>query len=134
MASRARKGFTLFEAIVAVLIIGLTATAALEAVGTELRTQYTAQRMMEAQALAVTKMATIQLLTAEELQLLPDSIREGTFEAPMANYRWTTSSKPIDDEDSVNDITLKIEWKDGAYTLRTYLFRPSAITANRITP
>jgi type II secretory pathway pseudopilin PulG len=127
VSNRGRGGFTIFEALVAMVIVGLVSVAALEAVGSELSLQYRAQRTIEAQALAVVKMQSIQMLTAEELQLLPDSIREGTFDEPMQKYKWTTTSTPIATEDYLNDVTLQIDWESGSYLVRTYLYRPTAL-------
>ena len=53
---RARSGFSLLEAVVALAIVGVTAVGALAAVGAELRAADDARTTLEADALAVYRM------------------------------------------------------------------------------
>jgi len=71
---RLRAGITLFEAVVAVTIVGMTAVAALEASASEMRTAERARRALEVEALATSRLDFMDLMTDRELQSLPDSV------------------------------------------------------------
>jgi type II secretory pathway pseudopilin PulG len=118
-----RRGITLFETVVALAIVGMTAVAALGAVGTELRAAERARRVLEAEALATQRAAQLDLLADDDLLVLPDSVARGRFDAPLADYRWETTSAPLAEEPGVYDVTVRVSWADGAYALRTRAFR-----------
>lgn len=122
-----RGGFTLFEALVALLIIGLIAVGALSSVGTQLRAADRIRRVTEAEALAQDRVALVRLMTANELQSLPDSVAHGRFPAPFGQYTWQARSTPLLGEEFLNDVTVRVEWPGDAYTLSTRLYvRPPA--------
>jgi prepilin-type N-terminal cleavage/methylation domain-containing protein len=125
MSMRARNGFSLLEAVVALAIVGVTAVGALASVGAELRAADDARTTLEAEALAVYRMSTLEMLTSEQLQRIPDSLARGTFEPPFERYRWTASSEPVLGEEGLSEVQLDIHWKDGTFPLHTLLFRPS---------
>jgi type II secretory pathway pseudopilin PulG len=128
---RVRRGITLFEAVVALTIVGLTAAGAMAAAGGELRTAERARRAVEVEALATQRLDFLALLNDRELQLLPDSVARGTFPAPLDQYEWTTSAAPVTAEAGVYDVRVKVSWDDGSYTLRTYLFRRPPLATGR---
>ncbi len=125
MSMRARSGFSLLEAVVALAIVGVTAVGALASVGAELRAADDARRTLEAEALAVYRMSTIEMLTADQLQRIPDSLARGTFEPPFERYRWTATTEPVLGEEGLSEVLLDIHWTGGSFPLRTLLFRPS---------
>ena len=127
MSMRARAGFSLLEAVVALAIVGVTAVAALASVGAELRAAGDARTMLEAEALAVHQLSTIEMLTAEQLQRIPDSLARGQFDAPFERYRWTASSEPVLGEEGLTEVRVDIVWEGGSLPLRTLLFRRSAL-------
>ncbi len=127
MSMRARPGFSLLEAVVALAIVGVTAVAALASVGAELRAAGDARTMLEAEALAVHQLSTIEMLTAEQLQRIPDSLARGQFDAPFERYRWTASSEPVLGEEGLTEVRVDIAWEGGSLPLRTLLFRRSAL-------
>lgn len=137
MSMRARSGFSLLEAVVALAIVGVTAVAALASVAAELRAAEDARTTLEAEALAGHRMSTLEMLTAEQLQRIPDSLARGEFDPPFDRYRWTASSDPVMGEEGLTAVTVTIEWEAGSLALRTLLFRLSTfatLQAGGVTP
>ena len=95
MSSRADRGFTILEAVVALAIVGLAGVAALEAVGGEIRGIDRAREAYTTAALAQDRLATITVLPPEDLNPLPDSLARGTFAEPFKDYRWTATLHPL---------------------------------------
>jgi type II secretory pathway pseudopilin PulG len=118
-----RRGITLFETVVALAIVGMTAVSALAAVGAELRAAERARRTLEAEALATHRVDLLDLLPDDDLLVLPDSVEDGRFDAPLDDYRWHATSAPLDTEPGVYDVSVRVSWADGAYTLRTRAYR-----------
>jgi type II secretory pathway pseudopilin PulG len=129
--SRARPGITLFEAVVAVTIVGLTSVAALEASASEMRTAERARRALEVEALATSRLDFMDLLSDRELQSLPDSVSEGKFTAPLDEYSWKTTSAPHAEQAGVYTVVVTVAWKEGSYTARTYQYRTPPMVTRR---
>ena|SRR5687768_5806637 len=126
---RARSGFSLLEAVVALAIVGVTAVGALGAVAAESRAATDARTVLEAEALAVQQLALIETLTGEELQRLPDSLARGTFDEPFDRYRFTATTTPILGEEGLTRVTVEVEWDEGAFPIQTMLYRrPTTLT------
>ena len=123
MRSRAKRGITLFESVAALTIVGLVAISALETVGAEMRTAERARRALEVEALATQRLDALELLNDQELQVIPDSVATGTFDAPMDEYSWTIESTPVSEQPGVYDIALDITWENGVYPIRTKMYR-----------
>jgi type II secretory pathway pseudopilin PulG len=128
---RARRGISLFEAVVAIAIVGMTSVAALESVGGGMRTAEKARRMTEAEALATSRMEMLDLLTDRELQALPDSVQEGKFPAPLDEYSWKTTSEPIADKSGVYAIRITVTWPTGTYVIHTNQYRLPPVFTRR---
>ena len=120
---RARPGFTLLEAVIALAIVGVTAVAALGAVAAEVRAAEGARTALEAEALAVQQLALIQILSGEELQRLPDSLAHGNFEEPFERYRWTAKTTPVLGEEGLTAVHVEVAWDAGSFPLQTLLYR-----------
>jgi len=129
--SRARRGFSLFEAVAAVTIVGITAVSALSAAGGEMRTAERARRALEAEALATARLDFMNLLYDADLQSLPDSVAKGSFDKPLDEYSWAATSAAYSDQAGVYDVRVTIKWPQGAYTLKTYLYRRPATVTRR---
>jgi type II secretory pathway pseudopilin PulG len=129
--SRARPGFSLFEAVVAVTIVGITSVSALSAAGGEMRTAERARRALEAEALATARLDFMNLLYDADLQALPDSVAKGSFDKPLDEFSWTATSAAYTDQAGVYDVRVTITWPQGAYTLKTYLYRRPATVTRR---
>jgi prepilin-type N-terminal cleavage/methylation domain-containing protein len=121
--ARRRSGFTLFEAVVALTIVGLVAVATLAAVGTQLRTTDQAKHVTEASVLAEERLASAQVLSASDLQSLPAGMASGRFPAPFDAYTWRMTSVPVRDVGGVNNVTVSVDWADGSYMLASRIYR-----------
>ena len=130
MLPRVRHGFVLLEAVVALLVIGLVSAAALDLVSSHLSAAARQQAMLTASALAQDRLATLQLLSDEELRRLPDSLARGDFPAPFAGYRWRAAATRSREE-SFYDIQVDVEWSAGRYTLASVASVPPGQRATR---
>lgn len=123
------RGFTLLESVFALMIVSLAAVAVLSTVGTELRTAERAQRGLEAAALAEHGLARIRLLAPHQLRPLADSLARGRFQPPFESYRWESTVRPVRGEDDLMDVSVRVEWGSGSYSLHGRLFRPRPLIA-----
>jgi type II secretion system protein I len=123
-SSRANRGFTILEAVVALAIVGLAGVSALEAVGGELRAADRAADAYVASALAQDRLAAITLLAPRDLSALPDSLASGTFAAPFGAYRWTATVQPVLGERELYEVTVSIAGERTDYTVTTRAYRP----------
>ncbi len=124
-----RAGFTLFEAVVALLLIGIVAVSTLSTVAAQLRGEARARRTAEVESLAQDRMVALQLLDANGLQSLPDSVAGGRFPLPFQQYSWQAISRPVMGEDYLNDVSVRISWEGGAYTINSRIYRaPEVVT------
>jgi len=124
VSSRASRGFTILEAVVALAIVGLAGVSALEAVGGELRAADRAAEAYVASALAQDRLAAVGLLASRDFARLPDSLRRGTFAPPFAAYRWTATAQPVSGERELYEVTVSIAGDRTAYVLTTSMYRP----------
>ena len=132
MRLRARRGVSLFEAVAALAVVGMVAVSALSAASGEMRTAARARRALEVEALATSRLDFLTLMNDQQLQNLPDSVAKGTFDPPLDNYKWTTAASPLSTQAGVYDIRIAVEWKDGSYALRSYIYRrPPLATTGR---
>jgi type II secretory pathway pseudopilin PulG len=126
-----RAGVSLFEAVVAIAIVGITSVSALEAVGGDMRTAERARRAIEAEALASSRLEFMDLLTDRELQAIPDSVAQGKFPVPLDEYTWKTTSTPLSDQAGIYDIRVTIEWPTSSYVVKTYQYRRPPLVTRR---
>jgi len=123
--SAVRRGFILLEAVVALLVVGLTAGAALQLYGAHMRASLREPRLLTAAALAQDRLAAIRLLEPEQLARVPDSLARGHFGAPFAEYRWsaTAARSTVDD---LYDVRVEVAWLDGRVALTTRIYAPTS--------
>jgi type II secretory pathway pseudopilin PulG len=119
------------EAVVSIMIVGLTSVSALEAVGGDMRTAERARRAIEIEALASSRLEFLDLMTDRELQAVPDSVEAGKFPAPLDEYSWKTTSTPVSDLAGVYDVRVTIDWPAGSYIVKTYQYRQPLIATRR---
>ena len=121
--SPVRRGFMLLEALVALLIVGLTATAAAELYGAQMRAARREPRLVTATTLGQDRLAAVRLLEPEQLARLPDSLARGRFAAPFADYRWTAAAtrSRLDD---LYEVHVEITWLDSRIGLSTLVYAP----------
>jgi type II secretory pathway pseudopilin PulG len=125
MSLPVRRGFLMLEAAVALLIIGLVAGAALDLRGSQLRAARRGPELVTATTLAQDRLAAVRLLEPEQLSRIPDSVANGRFRAPFADYRWRTSAaRTREQQDNLYDIRVQVTWSDGAVVLATRLYAP----------
>lgn len=129
--AEARAGISLLEAVVAIAIVGITSVSALEAVGGDLRTADRSRHAMEAEALATSRLDFLQLYGYNQIQALPDSVKSGKFAAPLDDYSWTTAATPVSDQPGLFDVRVTINWTEGSYAVKTYVFRSPPIFSRR---
>ena len=119
---------SLFEAVVAVAIIGVTSISALAAVGAEMRSAEMARRMLEVEPLATERQVFMFLLTDRDLLSLPDSVSQGVFEYPLDEYQWTTTSTPDSYYAGLYTITVNVLWNGGQYSTTAAQYRRPVTT------
>lgn len=119
--SAAERGFTLVEAAVALLILGLAALAAVEAVGGALRTQAVAGRYREAVALAEWRLLALTAMPPDSLPhyQLP---RAGAVTLPPHRYTWRAVVRPVDGAPRLWDGAVAVAWDGGQVTLETMVY------------
>lgn len=123
MPSRVRHGFVLLEAIVALLIIGLSTAAALELYSSHARAAARQPALLTAVALAQDRMAAVRLLPPEQLRPLADSLARGQFAEPFAAFHWQATAERSRNG-RVFDVRVDVRWPDGHYTLVTSTAAP----------
>ncbi len=120
---RARRGVTLFEAVAAMTIIAMTSVAALAAAGAQFRAAEKAQRVIEAEVLASSRLEALTLLSEREIQSLPDSVSTGKFAEPLDRYSWKITSQPADETAGLYSVSIAILWTGGEYRVSSYVYR-----------
>lgn len=115
----------LLEAAVALVIVGLIATAALELYGSQLRAAAREPSLLVATALAQDRLAALRLLDPVRGDRVPDSVASGRFAPPFAAYRWHASLARSGIAD-LYDARVDITWTSGAFTLASRIYRPTA--------
>jgi type II secretory pathway pseudopilin PulG len=121
---RARRGFTILEAAVAVAIVGMISIGALGAFNADLRAAQRSQELLPASALAEERLAVLELAEPTRLAMLPDSMTRGRFATPFERYEWNATARPVRGERSLYDFTVRVRWDNGEYTLARRRFRP----------
>jgi len=127
-----RRGITLFETVAALAIVSVTAVSALEAVGGELRTAERARRAIETEVLVNARLDFMNLMTDQELQAVPDSVKKGQFDPPLNEYGWETAVTAVAGQAGVYDVQIAITWPKNSYVVHSAQYRrPPLTTATR---
>lgn len=116
MTAHVRHGFVLVEAVVALLVVGLVAAAAVELLGADLRAARREPALLTASALAQDRMAGLLLLDDEALERLPDSLAAGRYPAPFTAYAWRSTVQRASDE-KLYDVHVQVYWSGGSVVL-----------------
>lgn len=121
-----RRGFTLVEAVVALLILGLALTPMLGAVTAGVRAQGRLRAAHESVSLAEAKMNELALVPADSIAgyLRP---RSGWFAEPFGGYRWRALLRPDPASPALVRGAVLVEWRDGSYSLETVFHRPEML-------
>jgi type II secretory pathway pseudopilin PulG len=126
-----RRGVTLFEAVAAMAIVGMTAIGALEAAGAQMRAAERARRAVEAASLAQQRLDWLEFLSETQLRALPDTVKEGVFPEPLDEYSWETEAEPYPTQAGVYRVAVRVYWERRAqnFELKTYAYRRPVIQA-----
>jgi prepilin-type N-terminal cleavage/methylation domain-containing protein len=120
-----QAGFTLLETVVAMTIVALVATASLAALGSDVRAADRAGRLLEAAALAETKLSAMEVESVEVLAGIPDSLAEGRFGPPFEEYSWVVTSEAVRREEDLYEVDVEVHSSMVSYRLKTRVFRPA---------
>lgn len=125
---RARSGFTMLEAVVALAIVGLVCVGVLGAYGSSIRADVTAVDRLPLASLAVERIAAVDL-SGGSMDRLPDSLAHGTFAAPYATATWDTESHRVEQSDGLYDVTVRVRDGNDLFTLNSRRYRARLIVS-----
>jgi type II secretory pathway pseudopilin PulG len=128
-----RPGVTLFEAVAAMAIVGMVSLGALEAAGSQMRAAERARRAVEAASLAQQRLDWLDFLNETQLRALPDTVKEGKFDAPLDEYSWETEAKPYATQAGVYEVAVRVYWekRENHFELKSYVYRRPVLTTGR---
>ena len=118
MSTADRRGFTLIEAAVAIAIVGLAATAALDAMAASLRATEKARWALQADALARERLHAVAILEGADLESLPDSVAAGRFGSGFEDFEWRTEAKPVSGQLGLYDVRVVVMSAQGTHWVR----------------
>ena len=129
MFGRNEHGSTLLEALVALVIVGLTVAGALGIAGADARASRTAASTLEATVLAE------QLLQRSALALQDGALTaglsdEGEFAPPMHRFRWTRVSRHVPGESELIEVEVAVHSADISVRMATRSAAPLAPPAS----
>ena len=127
---RVRRGVTLLEALVALVVVGLAATATLEAFGAGLRGEREGGRQLEAVALAEARLEALALVPRDSLRAWAEP-RVEHHPRPLDRYRSRATLRALPDAPALVEARVTIEWRGGGYSLATRFHRPAHAPGER---
>jgi len=130
-SARADAGFTLAEAMVALVIVGAALVPMLGGVSRSVRAEGAVGAAVEGVALAEARMGQLEVLPLDSIPTYLQP-RTGAFPAPFARYRWRAVVRPRADAPAVLQAAVVVEWEDREYTLETYFHRPEMLPDARV--
>jgi type II secretory pathway pseudopilin PulG len=121
-ARRPRSGFTVLEALIALVIIGLAVVTTVEALGGGLRAEGEVSAHLEAVTLAEARLSELAALPRDSMA---DYVagRDGVFAPPFERYRWRAAIEPLTGTRSLLRASVTVLWPGRSYALETVLFR-----------
>lgn len=119
---RARRGFTMLEAIVALAIVGLVCVGVLGAYGGSLRADVVAADKLPLASLAAERIAAVDLAPGV-LDRLPDSLARGAFAPPYESTTWMMETRRVRQTDGLYDVSVRVREGTDVFTLRTRRYR-----------
>lgn len=125
---RARTGFTILEAVVALAIVGLVCVGVLGAFGEALRIDARAAGRIPLAALAQERLAAVDIFGGS-LERLPDSLARGKFAPPHEGTTWRIGVRAVERRLGLYELDVNVRDNDGEYRLITRRYRNSTTTA-----
>ena len=129
--TRARAGFTVLEAAVALAIVGVATVGVLGALGAQTRALETARSQLEASALAESMLERLRIADRASLEVLPDSLRRGRFGPPFDAYTWLVSTAPVQNERDLLELSVRVTGASSEFELRTRRHFPTVVLLAR---
>lgn len=123
----ARSGFTLLEALVALVILGTAVSAALGAFGGGLRAAAAVHAHANGVRLAESRLNELALLPSDSLVYYADQ-REGRFAAPMEGFGWRARVTRVSGTEGLLRAVVVVAWNGGDYRLTTEYFRRDLVS------
>lgn len=123
---RARSGFTVLEALIALVIVGFAVVATVEALGGGLRAEGQVSHHLEAVALADSKMSELGALERDSISFYTGG-RDGVFAPPFGAYRWRATIEAVSGARPLLRAGVTVTWRGGSYALETIFYRPSDV-------
>lgn len=114
----------MLEAIVALAIVGLVCVGVLAAYGSALRADATAAGRLPLAALAVERIAAVDLHPGS-LERLPDSLARGSFSSPYGDATWETITRRVEQTRGLYDVTVRVRDGGDVFTLISRRYRPT---------
>lgn len=103
-------------------ILGMAVVAALEVTARTLGTQASAERHLEAVALADAKLNELTLLPSDSLALYADT-RSGEISLESRRYRWKAIVRRDPGEAALWAAAVRVEWSGGEFDAETVIYR-----------
>lgn len=123
---RGERGFTLVEATVALLLLGVALVPLLQSVTAGVRSEGDLAATLNAVPLAESRMEELSLLPLDSLDDYL-TIRGGSFAPPHAGYRWSALLRPSPESPALVQAAVRVEWEGGGYSLETFFHRPGML-------
>lgn len=124
-ASVRRSGLGLLEAIVALVVLSLTAISALAGAAGQVDAMRRARLHLQATVLVDHRLEQVRLLTPEELLAAHDSIRYGRFQPPLDEFTWEVTSVPLGGSTHHIEVRVIVRHAEVSAALATRMYRRS---------
>ena len=125
-----RSGFSLFESMVALVIVAMISIYSLNAVSQAFDVAFRARRAIEMDALLNQRLDWLNMMQASTFTSLPDSLAQGVFDYPNNGYMWQMTSTPYSNQPGIFDVQISViptTGQAGMFTVHTYVYRRSAV-------
>ena len=129
--NRARRGFTMLEAIVALAIVALVCVGVLGAYGSAIRADVTAVDRLPLAALAVERLAQVDIESGD-LSHLPDTLARGVFASPYAGATWEVGTQRVSESEGLFDVVVRVHDGSDVFTIRTRRYRAPVVVASSL--
>jgi|GEM_PF-755112 len=119
---RDQRGFTLLEALVALVIVGLALVPMMRSIGAGVREQGRLRGHLDAVSLAESRMSELALIPVDSIAAYQQP-RNGSFPEPFTGYRWSAVLRADERSAALIRAAVMVRWKDGEYSLETVFHR-----------